>query len=144
MTPREQFVQFAKLQGGKPYIYGANGPDAYDCSGLLCACLHAAGLLIGDHGADDLYRLWAGKEVKEYTRPGQVFFYRDGAAGPITHCMIGIDVWAPGRGTLVGARGGGATTTTIEAAWAARAAVCTVFSWYWQDNCIAILDPWED
>ena len=30
-------VAFARAQLGKPYIFGATGPDAYDCSGLVQA-----------------------------------------------------------------------------------------------------------
>jgi cell wall-associated NlpC family hydrolase len=37
---------FAKAQAGKPYVSGAGGPDAYDCSGLVCAACAAAGIHI--------------------------------------------------------------------------------------------------
>ncbi len=36
-------IAFAKAQIGKPYQFGAAGPDAYDCSGLLYAAYAAAG-----------------------------------------------------------------------------------------------------
>ena len=41
MTPaeaslaREKFVETAKILVGKPYVYGATGPDSFDCSGLI-------------------------------------------------------------------------------------------------------------
>ncbi|WP_131804008.1 C40 family peptidase, partial [Pseudofrankia sp. BMG5.36] len=28
-------VYLASLQAGKPYVYGANGPDSFDCSSLV-------------------------------------------------------------------------------------------------------------
>lgn len=31
----EQLVYLASLEAGKPYLYGAEGPDAFDCSGLV-------------------------------------------------------------------------------------------------------------
>lgn len=40
---RERMVQFALAQRGKPYVWGASGPDAYDCSGLVQAATRAGG-----------------------------------------------------------------------------------------------------
>ncbi|MGC0416208.1 NlpC/P60 family protein [Embleya sp. AB8] len=39
-----QAVAFAKAQVGKPYVYGATGPNAYDCSGLVQAAYQSAGV----------------------------------------------------------------------------------------------------
>ncbi len=39
-------IAFAKAQIGKPYQWGAAGPDAYDCSGLVYAAYAAAGIHI--------------------------------------------------------------------------------------------------
>ncbi len=40
-------IAFAIRQLGKPYQWGATGPDAYDCSGLVYAAYAAAGIRIG-------------------------------------------------------------------------------------------------
>lgn len=45
-TPGEKAVAFAYAQLGKPYVWGAAGPDAYDCSGLVQAAWAAAGVSI--------------------------------------------------------------------------------------------------
>lgn len=37
-------LRFAYNQLGKPYVYGAAGPDSYDCSGLTMAAWGAAGV----------------------------------------------------------------------------------------------------
>ena len=37
-------LDYAKAQVGKPYVWGATGPDAYDCSGLTGAAYAAAGV----------------------------------------------------------------------------------------------------
>ncbi|SRR6266511_618999 len=37
-------VNFALAQLGKPYVFGAEGPDSYDCSGLVMAAWAAAGV----------------------------------------------------------------------------------------------------
>jgi cell wall-associated NlpC family hydrolase len=39
-------ITFALAQLGKPYQWGAAGPDAYDCSGLVYAAYAAAGIAI--------------------------------------------------------------------------------------------------
>ncbi len=39
-------IGFAMTQLGKPYLWGAAGPDAYDCSGLVYAAYAAAGIHI--------------------------------------------------------------------------------------------------
>lgn len=40
-------IAFALAQLGKPYQWGATGPNAYDCSGLVYAAYAAAGIHIG-------------------------------------------------------------------------------------------------
>jgi cell wall-associated NlpC family hydrolase len=39
-------VRFALAQLGKPYVFGAAGPDAYDCSGLMLAAWARAGVAL--------------------------------------------------------------------------------------------------
>jgi len=39
-------IAFALAQLGKPYVWGATGPDAYDCSGLVYAAYASAGIHI--------------------------------------------------------------------------------------------------
>ncbi len=45
-TQAEKAVAFAYAQLGKPYVWGATGPGAYDCSGLVQAAWEAAGVTI--------------------------------------------------------------------------------------------------
>jgi len=45
-TQAEKAVAFAYAQIGKPYVFGASGPDSYDCSGLTMASWAAAGISI--------------------------------------------------------------------------------------------------
>jgi len=41
-----QIIAFALAQVGKPYQWGATGPDAYDCSGLIYAAYRSAGIIL--------------------------------------------------------------------------------------------------
>jgi cell wall-associated NlpC family hydrolase len=45
-TQAGKAVAFAYAQIGKPYVFGASGPDSYDCSGLTMASWAAAGISI--------------------------------------------------------------------------------------------------
>ncbi|MBO0473592.1 peptidoglycan DL-endopeptidase CwlO [Enterococcus sp. DIV0840] len=44
---RSAIVTAAKTHLGKPYVYGAAGPDAFDCSGLVQVAFASAGRSIG-------------------------------------------------------------------------------------------------
>ena len=39
-------IQFALSEVGKPYVWGATGPDTYDCSGLMMAAFRSAGIAL--------------------------------------------------------------------------------------------------
>jgi cell wall-associated NlpC family hydrolase len=39
-------IEFALGEVGKPYVWGATGPDSYDCSGLMMRAFQAAGVFL--------------------------------------------------------------------------------------------------
>jgi cell wall-associated NlpC family hydrolase len=91
-------VTFALAQRGKPYRWGAQGPHAFDCSGLTWAAWQAAGVTIPRTAAGQLAGL---PRVRGRLRPGDLVIYR--TAGPTRrHVAIvvgaGRMVEAPGRG----------------------------------------------
>ena len=45
-APAHTAVRYALAQLGKPYVFGAAGPNAYDCSGLTMAAWAAAGVAL--------------------------------------------------------------------------------------------------
>src|SRR5262245_63508640 len=47
-------VRYALAQGGKPYRWGAEGPRSFDCSGLMWAARHKAGVSIARTAAGQL------------------------------------------------------------------------------------------
>ncbi len=85
-------VQYAMNQLGDRYVYGAEGPDAFDCSGLTMMAWRAAGVSIPRSSRDQIN---AGVRVsKSELLPGDlVFFY-----SPISH--VGIYI---GNGNIIDA-----------------------------------------
>lgn len=85
-------VAYARAQVGKPYIMGATGPDAFDCSGLTSAAWSRAGVGIPRTSQEQAS---AGVEVSlANIQPGDLVIFYPGA----TH--VGIYV---GGGMLVDA-----------------------------------------
>ncbi|MFE6333828.1 NlpC/P60 family protein [Streptomyces sp. NPDC057798] len=95
----EKAIAFARAQIGKPYVWGATGPDSYDCSGLTQAAWNAAGISLPRTTYDQVN---AGTTVSlANALPGDlVFFYDD-----VTHVGIyignGMMIHAPKPGTYV-------------------------------------------
>jgi cell wall-associated NlpC family hydrolase len=65
-------VAFALRQRGKPYSWGAEGPGAYDCSGLTWAAWREARVAIPRTAAGQLFRL---PRVRGRLRPGDLLIY---------------------------------------------------------------------
>ena len=73
-------VAWALTQRGKPYVWGAEGPNTYDCSGLtMRAWQHA-----GTHIPRTTYDQWKiGRPVpRNQLHPGDLVFYHPGPRGP--------------------------------------------------------------
>lgn len=66
-------IEFAKQQLGKPYIWGAAGPDAYDCSGLTMQAWKAGGVTM-DHWTGSQYAQTRPIPLTE-VQPGDLIFY---------------------------------------------------------------------
>jgi peptidoglycan DL-endopeptidase CwlO len=103
-------IKTALAQIGKPYVYGATGPNGFDCSGLTSFAFAAAGL---DIPHTSLGQSQMGQSVSRADlRPGDlVFFYK-----PVSH--VGLYI---GNGMMVHARTFGkpvAVTSVDQAGYA--------------------------
>jgi peptidoglycan DL-endopeptidase CwlO len=85
-------VRFALAQVGKPYVWGAAGPDYFDCSGLTMAAWARGGVSL-PHSAASQYNY--GRHVSyDELQPGDLMFFYS----PIAHVTIYI-----GNGMMVSA-----------------------------------------
>lgn len=99
---REKMVKHALAQKGKPYGWGASGPNAFDCSGLVQAATQAGGRSLGKPAAAQ----WstckaAGKTISIEQALGirGALLFRIGS-GATNHVAISL-----GNGSTVEARG---------------------------------------
>jgi cell wall-associated NlpC family hydrolase len=91
-------VAYALRQRGKPYHWGAEGPQAFDCSGLTWAAWRAAGVAIPRTAAGQLATL---PPVRSRLLPGDLVIYRSTGPSRRHVAMVvgaGRMVEAPGRG----------------------------------------------
>src|SRR5699024_890360 len=97
-------LNWAMPRRGKPYVWGADGPDSYDCSGLtMRAFQHAGASLPRTTGAQ--YAATTHVPVDQM-RPGDLIFYSsNGSASGIYHVALyagdGMRVHAPAPGQSV-------------------------------------------
>lgn len=104
----KKFVEFALKQRGKPYVWGATGPNSFDCSGLVYYCIHST---VDPHYSRTDTRGIASngwKTIKNFSdlKTGDVLvFSSNGGFGGIHHVGIYIGsgkmVHAPHTGDVV-------------------------------------------
>jgi hypothetical protein len=103
-------VAYTLAQRGKPYRWGAEGPHAYDCSGLTWAAWRAAGVAIPRTAAGQLAAL---PRVRGRLQPGDLLIYP--SRGPSRrHVAMVVS-----RGRMVEALGRGipVRSTSLRPGW---------------------------
>jgi cell wall-associated NlpC family hydrolase len=94
-----QLIDLARQQIGKPYVYGASGPNSFDCSGFVCYCYkHTSKPGIGRPNAQGLYGMC--KIVSSPQSGDLVFFSDSGSVQRITH--VGLYI---GNSQMIAAEG---------------------------------------
>lgn len=102
-------VRFARAQLGKPYEWAAEGPDRYDCSGLIWAAYRSRG---ADYDqlprvSRDQYNATRGRTVdRSALLPGDLVFFASGSSWTTIHHMgmyigDGKMIHAPSTGDVV-------------------------------------------
>ncbi|MCF6509073.1 NlpC/P60 family protein [Blastococcus sp. MG754426] len=100
-------IETALAQVGDPYVWGASGPDGFDCSGLTSYAYAAAGVSLPRASRS---QATVGREVSRgELQPGDLVFFYD----PISH--VGLYI---GNGQMVHARtfGQPVAVTTVDQA----------------------------
>lgn len=100
-------VAFAEAQVGKRYVYGASGPNAYDCSGLTMRAWQAGGVSL-PHQSAEQYGVTQHVSRGDLQPGDLLFFY-----GPSIH-HVGIYIGGgefvhaanPGQGVIVSSLSG--------------------------------------
>ncbi|MBD0839201.1 C40 family peptidase [Streptomyces sp. TRM68416] len=95
----EKALAFARAQVGKPYVWGATGPDSYDCSGLTQGAWKAAGVTLPRTTWDQVN---AGTTVSlAQAQPGDLVFFYDDISHVGLYIGNGMMIHAPKPGTYV-------------------------------------------
>lgn len=92
-------VAFAIAQIGKPYVWGAKGPNAFDCSGLVQAAWAAVGVGLTGSTYDQVHEGTPVASIDQ-AEPGDVVFI-PGSLGSPTH--PGHDGLYVGQGLIIDA-----------------------------------------
>ncbi|MFD3474449.1 NlpC/P60 family protein [Streptomyces sp. NPDC058695] len=101
-------VAFATGQLGKPYVWGAEGPGSYDCSGLTSQAWSAAGRPI-PRTSQEQWKQLKHIDIKDM-RPGDLIIYHDDASHVGMYIGDGAIVHAPRPGRNVTVAGAGSMT----------------------------------
>lgn len=103
-------VEAALAQLGSPYVWGAEGPSTFDCSGLTSFAYAAAGITI-PRVSRSQFAAYAGMRPVDSTHlvPGDLVFFADNPRDPATIHHVGLYI---GRGLMVEAPHTGAVVRT--------------------------------
>jgi hypothetical protein len=109
-----QAAEFARKQVGKPYVWGASGPNAFDCSGLTMASWASAGVGIPRVSHAQIAAARAMSMGEATGTPGALFYTQSSGSPSGGHIAI-----SHGDGSLTNARGR-ATGVTITGPFGGR------------------------
>lgn len=92
-------VAFAKAQLGKPYVYGAAGPNAFDCSGLTMMAWAQAGVSMAHSSSEQYYDF--PHVTAAQLQPGDLIIYYSTLHHVAIYVGNGIMIHAPHTGATV-------------------------------------------
>ena len=79
-------MDYAKQFLGKPYVYGASGPNSFDCSGFTSYVYKHFGYTLNRTATGQLSN---GTAVsRSDLRPGDLVFFKSGGSKPVSHVGI--------------------------------------------------------
>lgn len=103
----QEIIQEAKKYIGCPYVWAADGPDSFDCSGFTMYVMNVFGIEL-PHQSGQQYDY--GLSVpKESLVPGDLVFFKSPSTSGVAH--VGIYI---GNGNFIHASSGSAKSVTIS------------------------------
>lgn len=129
----QKMVDFAMAQTGDAYVWGAEGPDAWDCSGLVLGAAAAAGLPGLPHYSASIYEMSSKVDVGQaISTPGAVLWHPghiaisrgDGQTIEARGRAYGVGSWSAagrfsGGGLLPFPGASGSVSDALPSGWAA-------------------------
>ena len=104
-TAADHAVVHALAQVGKPYVLGGNGPEVFDCSGLIQQAYLSTGVSLPRLASQQRF---AGRQVSiDDLRPGDLLYYQDGSSPRSGHISmyagngLAVEAANPRRGVRV-------------------------------------------
>lgn len=104
----EKAVSFALGQQGKPYVWGATGPSAFDCSGLMSAAWSKSGVKL-PRTSREQFSVGKHVPVDQAKRGDLLFWSSNGSPGGIHHVAMAL-----GDGSMVEAQQTGVPVKTSK------------------------------
>ncbi|MER5194141.1 NlpC/P60 family protein [Streptomyces sp. NPDC002755] len=95
----DKALAFARAQIGRPCVWGATGPESYDCSSLTQAAWRSAGVTL-PRSAIDQAKAFTRISLAEL-RPGDLVFFFDDLSHTGLCTGNGMMIHAPGPGTYI-------------------------------------------
>ncbi len=93
-------IAFARAQLGKPYVYAAAGPDAYDCSGLTMRAWEAGGVSMPHYSGAQMAMFPS--VPLDALQPGDLLFWGPGGSDHVAmYEGGGTVIYAPQTGSFV-------------------------------------------
>jgi peptidoglycan DL-endopeptidase CwlO len=89
-------IAFARDQLGEPYVWGAAGPDSWDCSGLTMGAWAAAGVQISHYSVSQYYETT--HISYSQIRPGDLIFWASDPSNPNTIFHVALYI---GNGQMI-------------------------------------------
>jgi cell wall-associated NlpC family hydrolase len=89
-------ISYARQQLGLPYVWGATGPDGFDCSGLVMMAYRAAGIDIPRTSQQQW--AWGPRIQPGHEQPGDLIFFAGSDGTPASPGHVGMVI---GKGMMV-------------------------------------------
>lgn len=124
----DSFLASARAQLGRPYVWGAAGPNSFDCSGLVTYALRQAGSTTGRLNAQGFSQNGSWPKITSMAEmePGDLIFYYNARRTKVGH--VGIYI---GNGMMIDASS--SNGKVVER---------SCFTDYWQSHFVCARRPW--